>query len=59
MAQDVKYINFDQVEGAPRLAVPKEFDQTQIDNYLKSEQVENAMFEKGFLFKYGLQPKHA
>ena len=56
MAQGVKYINFDEVEGAPRLAVPEEFDQTQIDNYLKSEQVENAMFEKGFLFKYGLQP---
>ena len=56
MAQDVKYITFDQVDGAPRLAVPKDFDQTQIDNYLKSEQVENAMFEKGFLFKYGLQP---
>ena len=40
MAQDVKYITFDQVDGAPRLAVPKDFDQTQIDNYLKSEQVE-------------------
>tara|TARA_R110000744_G_scaffold117411_5_gene219550 strand:- start:9892 stop:17496 length:7605 start_codon:yes stop_codon:yes gene_type:complete len=56
MAQGVKYINFDEVEGAPRLAIPEEFDQTQIDNYLKSEKVENAMFEKGFLFKYGLQP---
>ena len=41
MAQGVKYINFDEVEGAPRLAVPEEFNQTQIDNYLKSEQVEH------------------
>ncbi len=55
MAEDVQYIEFDQ-EGTPRFEVPADFTQDQINEYLKSETVENAMFENGFLFKYGLQP---
>ena len=56
MAEDIKFIEFTEVPGAPKLAVPADFTQTQIDDYLKSDKVENAMFEKGFRFKYGLQP---
>ena len=55
MAKDVQYITFEQ-EGTPRFEVPADFTQDDINNYLKSETVENGMFENGFLFKYGLQP---
>ena len=57
MAEDIKFIEFTEVPGAPKLAVPADFTQTQIDDYLKSEKVENAMFEKGFRFKYGMTKK--
>jgi hypothetical protein len=56
MAENVKFIEFEKVPNAPKLAVPADFSQEQINEYLKSEAVENAMFEKGFNFKYGLQP---
>ena len=56
MAENVKFVEFEKVPNAPKLAVPADFSQEQINEYLKTEAVENAMFEKGFNFKYGLQP---
>ena len=56
MVENVKFIEFEKVPNAPKLAVPADFSQEQINEYLKTEAVENAMFEKGFNFKYGLQP---
>jgi len=56
MAEEVKFIEFQEVANAPKIAVPADFSEDQIKEYLKSEKVENAMFEQGFNFKYGLQP---
>ena len=56
MAEEVKFIEFQEVPNAPKIAVPADFSEDQIKEYLKSEKVENAMFEQGFNFKYGLQP---
>jgi hypothetical protein len=56
MVEEVKYIRFDEVPEAPRIAVPADFTQDQIDEYLKSDYVEQTLAEKGFAFKYGLQP---
>ena len=56
MAEDIKFIEFEKVPNAPKIAVPADFSQEQINEYLKTEAVESAMFEKGFNFKYGLQP---
>ena len=53
----VKYIKFDD-PNAPRIAVPEEFDQEQIKEYLKSESVEAQMYDRGYLYKYGLQPSY-
>ena len=46
MAENVKFIEFEKVPNAPKLAVPADFSQEQINEYLKTEAVENAMFEK-------------
>lgn len=56
MADDVRFISFDEVPGAPRLAVPSDFNSDQIKEYLKSPYVEQSLAEKGYAFKYGLQP---
>jgi len=56
MVEKVKYIKFEEVLGAPDIAVPQDFTQDQINQYLKSDYVEQIMAEKGFAFKYGLQP---
>ena len=56
MVEKVKYIKFEEVLGAPDIAVPQDFTQDQINQYLKSDYVEQMMAEKGFAFKYGLQP---
>ena len=56
MAEEVKFIEFTEVPGAPKLSIPASFSEEDITEYLKSEKVENAMFEQGFHFKYGLQP---
>ena len=56
MAEEVKFIEFTEVPGAPKLAIPANLSEEDITEYLKSEKVENAMFEQGFHYKYGLQP---
>ena len=56
MVEEVKYIKFDEVPEAPMIAVPADFTQDQINQYLKSDYVEQTLAEKGFAFKYGLQP---
>ena len=56
MAEEVKFIEFQEVPNAPKIAVPADFSEDEIKKYLKSESVENAMFQQGFNFKYGLQP---
>ena len=56
MAEPVKFIEFKQVPNAPRIRLPADLSQEEIKEFLKSEQLENAMFEKGFMYKYGLQP---
>ena len=56
MAEPVKFIEFKQVPNAPRIRLPADLSQEEITEFLKSEAFENAMFEKGFHYKYGLQP---
>jgi len=56
MVEEVKYIRFEEVPEAPRIAVPADFTQDQINEYLKTDYVEQTLAEKGFAFKYGLQP---
>ena len=56
MVEEVKYIKFDEVPEAPMIAVPADFTQDQINQYLKTDYVEQTLAEKGFAFKYGLQP---
>ena len=53
---DVQFIEFKGVEGAPRVAFPAEFSQSQIQDHMKSEQFEAEMFGKGWRYKYGLKP---
>ena len=56
MAEPVKFIEFKEVPNAPRIRLPADLSQEEITEFLKSEAFENAMFEKGFHYKYGLQP---
>ena len=51
---EVKYITFP--NGAPRLAVPIDYSDDQVRSYLKSGEFEQAMFGKGYGYKYGLDP---
>ena len=53
---DVQFIEFKGVEGAPRVAFPAEFSQSQIQDYMKSEQFQADMFGKGWRYSYGLKP---
>ena len=48
MVEEVKYIRFEEVPEAPRIAVPVDFTQDQIAEYLKSDYVEQQFAEKGF-----------
>ena len=47
MVEEVKYIKFDEVPEAPMIAVPADFTQDQINQYLKSDYVEQTLAEKG------------
>jgi len=49
----VKYVAFDDPK-APRIAVPEEFTPEQVQDYMKSEEVEAQMYDQGYLYKYGL-----
>ena len=42
--------------NAPRISVPADLSDENLKQFLKSDKFENAMFEQGFNFKYGLQP---
>ena len=53
----VKYVAFDDPK-APRIAVPEEFAPEQVQDYMKSEEVEAQMYDQGYLYKYGLQPSY-
>jgi hypothetical protein len=53
----VKYVAFDDPK-APRIAVPDEFTPEQVQDYMKSEEVEAQMYDQGYLYKYGLQPSY-
>ena len=56
MAEEIKFIEFNEVPGAPKISVPANLSNEEITDFLKSEKLENAMFEQGFHYKYGLQP---
>ena len=53
----VKYVAFDDPK-APRIAVPEEFTPEQVQEYMKSEEVEAQMYDQGYLYKFGLQPSY-
>ena len=55
MAEEIKFIEFNEVPGAPKISVPANLSNEEITDFLKSEKLENAMFEQGFHYKYGLQ----
>ena len=50
---DVRYITF---EDAPRVQFPASYTDEDIRNHLKSEEFETSMMEKGYAYKYGLDP---
>jgi|TARA_R110000851_G_scaffold7719_1_gene29740 hypothetical protein len=50
---DVRYITF---ENAPRVQFPAHYTDEDIRNHLKSEKFETSMMEKGYAYKYGLDP---
>ena len=52
---DVKYIKFGD-SGAPQIKVDASLSDEEIRDLLKSEKIETAMAEKGFAYKYGLDP---
>ena len=52
---DVKYIKFGD-SGAPRIKVDASLSDEEIKDLLKSEKIETAMAEKGFAYKFGLDP---
>ena len=52
---DVRYIKFGD-SGAPKIKFDSSYTDEDIRNYLKSEQFENEMASKGWLYKYGLDP---
>ena len=56
MAEEIKFIEFSEVPNAPRVSVPADLSDEDLKEFLKSDKFENAMFEQGFNFKYGLQP---
>ena len=51
----VKYVAFDD-PTTPRIAVPEEFTPEQVQDYMKSEEVEAQMYDQGYLYKFGNQP---
>ena len=51
----VKYITFGD-SGAPRIKVDASLSNEEIKDLLKSEKIETAMAEKGFAYKFGLDP---
>ena len=51
----MKYIKFDDPK-VPRFAVPENLSKEDMQNYMKSPFVEQEMFNKGYLYKYGLDP---
>ena len=51
---DVQYITFE--NEAPRLQLPAEYTDDQVRDYLKSDQFQRQMYEKGFGYMYGLNP---
>mgnify|MGYP003146273658 CR=1 FL=1 len=53
---EVKFIEFKDVPGAPKIRLPADLSEEDTKNFLKSEEFENAMLSNGFNFKYGLQP---
>ena len=52
---DVKYIKFGD-SGAPQIKVDASLSNEEIKDLLKSEKIERAMAEKGFAYKFGLDP---
>ena len=51
----MKYIKFDDPR-APQFAVPENLSKEDMQKYMKSPFVEQEMFNKGYLYKYGLDP---
>ena len=51
----MKYITFED-PNAPRFAVPENLTKEQLQQYMKSPEIEQEMFNKGYLYKYGLDP---
>jgi len=56
MVEQVKYISFSEAPDAPRVAVPYDFTNEQIRDYLKSDYVKEQYASKGYAYEYGLQP---
>ena len=56
MAEPVKFIEFKEVPNAPRVRLPADLSDEEVKDFLKSEAFERSMYERGFAYKYGLQP---
>lgn len=52
--QDLKYVAVSTDPEAPKIAFKKDATQEEINAYLKSEELENALADKGYLYKFGL-----
>ena len=44
MAEEIKFIEFNEVPNAPKISVPANLSDEEITDFLKSEKLENAMF---------------
>ena len=51
----MKYITFED-PNAPRFEVPENLTKEQLQRYMKSPEIEQEMYNKGYLYKYGLDP---
>ena len=53
---ELKYIRLSPDSNVPLIAVPKEFEKDQIDEYLKGAKVHQQLLDKDYLYAFGQEP---
>ena len=53
---ELKYIELSPDRNVPLIAVPKEFEKDQIDEYLKGAEVHQQLLDKNYLYAFGAEP---
>lgn len=52
--ENVKYILLSDDPNGPRMAVPKDATKEEVQSYLKNPKLEQNLFNKGYIYKYGI-----